>query len=175
MIGLTLEADGCRAAVGDRCRISNVGRQSVEAEVVGFSGDSLFLMPTDEPHGLSPNARVPRLKPGHPWILEYDGTFTEVHPQWIFNAPDGRVQIGLRRLRDVTKPPRFRTSVLFQWGGKRYRHPNLSATAYGGFVLFLFVLMAMPGLGDRLGTAPRIQDTMRWLLRGIDQLLSQGF
>ena len=58
MIGLTLEADGCRAAVGDRCRISNVGRQPVEAEVVGFSGDSLFLMPTDEPHGLSLNARV---------------------------------------------------------------------------------------------------------------------
>ncbi len=58
MIGLTLEADGCRAAVGDRCRISNVGSQSVEAEVVGFSGDSLFLMPTDEPHGLAPNARV---------------------------------------------------------------------------------------------------------------------
>ncbi len=58
MIGLTLEADGCQAAVGDRCRISNVGSKSVEAEVVGFTGDSLFLMPTDEPHGLSPNARV---------------------------------------------------------------------------------------------------------------------
>lgn len=58
MIGLTLEADGCRAAVGDRCRISNAGNPAVEAEVVGFSGDSLFLMPTDEPHGLSPHARV---------------------------------------------------------------------------------------------------------------------
>ncbi len=58
MVGLTLEADGCRAAVGDRCRISNTANPSVEAEVVGFSGDSLFLMPTDEPHGLSPNARV---------------------------------------------------------------------------------------------------------------------
>jgi flagellum-specific ATP synthase len=58
MVGLTLEADGCRAAVGDRCRISNAGMQNVEAEVVGFAGDSLFLMPTDEPHGLSPNARV---------------------------------------------------------------------------------------------------------------------
>ena len=58
MVGLTLEADGCRAAVGDRCRISNAGMQSVDAEVVGFSGESLFLMPTDEPHGLSPNARV---------------------------------------------------------------------------------------------------------------------
>ncbi len=58
MVGLTLEAEGCRAAVGDRCRISNTGQDSVEAEVVGFSGDNLFLMPTDEPHGLSPNARV---------------------------------------------------------------------------------------------------------------------
>ncbi|MFT5134847.1 MAG: flagellum-specific ATP synthase [Gammaproteobacteria bacterium] len=58
MVGLTLEADGCRAAVGDRCRISNAGNKSIEAEVVGFSGTSLFLMPTDEPHGLSPNARV---------------------------------------------------------------------------------------------------------------------
>ena len=58
MIGLTLEADGCRAAVGDRCQITNAGKQTVDAEVVGFSGDSLFLMPTNEPHGLSPNARV---------------------------------------------------------------------------------------------------------------------
>ena len=58
MVGLTLEAEGCRAAVGDRCRISNTAAQSVEAEVVGFSGENLFLMPTDEPHGLSPNARV---------------------------------------------------------------------------------------------------------------------
>ncbi|MFQ5660101.1 MAG: flagellar protein export ATPase FliI [Gammaproteobacteria bacterium] len=58
MVGLTLEAVGCRAAVGDRCRIVNTGTTNVDAEVVGFSGDNLFLMPTGEPHGLSPNARV---------------------------------------------------------------------------------------------------------------------
>lgn len=58
MIGLTLEAVGCRAAVGDICKIVNKGVADVDAEVVGFSGDSLFLMPTGEPHGLSPNARV---------------------------------------------------------------------------------------------------------------------
>lgn len=58
MVGLTLEADGCRAAVGDRCRIGNPGSTSIEAEVVGFSGENLYLMPTDEPHGLSPSARV---------------------------------------------------------------------------------------------------------------------
>ena len=58
MIGLTLEAVGCRAAVGDICKIVNKGVADVDAEVVGFSGDRLFLMPTGEPHGLSPNARV---------------------------------------------------------------------------------------------------------------------
>lgn len=58
MVGLTLEAAGCRAAIGDRCRVVSAGRELVEAEVVGFSGDRLFLMPTGEPHGLSPNARV---------------------------------------------------------------------------------------------------------------------
>jgi flagellum-specific ATP synthase len=58
MVGLTLEAAGCRAAIGDYCRIRNDENTSIEAEVVGFSGDNIFLMPTGQPHGLSPNARV---------------------------------------------------------------------------------------------------------------------
>ncbi|MCZ6893783.1 MAG: FliI/YscN family ATPase [Gammaproteobacteria bacterium] len=58
MIGLTLEAVGCQAAIGDRCRVFNPNGTDVDAEVVGFSGERLFLMPTGSPHGLAPNARV---------------------------------------------------------------------------------------------------------------------
>ncbi|MGB1800499.1 MAG: flagellar protein export ATPase FliI [Gammaproteobacteria bacterium] len=58
MVGLTLEAAGCRAAIGDYCRIRNDDNTAIDSEVVGFSGDNLFLMPTGQPHGLSPNARV---------------------------------------------------------------------------------------------------------------------
>jgi len=58
MVGLTLEAVGCLAAIGDRCRVLNAGGTDVDAEVVGFSGDRLFLMPTGQPRGLAPNARV---------------------------------------------------------------------------------------------------------------------
>lgn len=58
MVGLTLEAAGCRAAIGDYCRIKDDGQTLIDSEVVGFSGDNLFLMPTGQPHGLSPNARV---------------------------------------------------------------------------------------------------------------------
>jgi flagellum-specific ATP synthase len=62
MIGLTLEASGCQAAVGDRCDVLGSDGARVEAEVVGFSGNRLYLMPTGDIHGLKPNARVvPRL------------------------------------------------------------------------------------------------------------------
>jgi flagellum-specific ATP synthase len=58
MVGLTLEAVGCEAAVGDLCRVVTPTGKPVEAEVVGFSGNRLFLMPTAFPQGLAPNARV---------------------------------------------------------------------------------------------------------------------
>src|ERR1700741_2855380 len=58
MIGLTLEAAGCQAAVGDRCDVLASDGTRVAAEVVGFSGDRLYLMPTGDIHGLKPNARV---------------------------------------------------------------------------------------------------------------------
>jgi len=116
-----------------------------------------------------------KLKVGRPWILEYDGTRTEIHPQWIFNSPDGQVQLGLRRLRDLTTQPNVRRSFLTRVGGKRYEDPSMSAAAYGGFVLFLFALMALPGLGDRLGTAERIEDTIRWVVQGIDEAITGKF
>ncbi len=58
MVGMTLEAVGCEAAVGGRCLVDTAGGKQVEAEVVGFSGDKLFLMPTGDIRGLMPGARV---------------------------------------------------------------------------------------------------------------------
>ena len=58
MVGMTLEAIGCEAAVGSRCLIDGREGQTVEAEVVGFSGERLFLMPTGDMRGLMPGARV---------------------------------------------------------------------------------------------------------------------
>ena len=58
MVGLTLEAVGCRAAIGGRCDVINAAGEGVEAEVVGFAGESLYLMPTGDIRGLEPDARV---------------------------------------------------------------------------------------------------------------------
>lgn len=58
MVGLTLEAIGCEAAVGTSCDIVAPGNHHIEAEVVGFSGDKTFLMAMGESRGLIPNAKV---------------------------------------------------------------------------------------------------------------------
>ncbi|HSW32288.1 MAG TPA: hypothetical protein VLH36_01605, partial [Steroidobacteraceae bacterium] len=65
MIGLTLEATGCMAAVGDRCEIRTIEGAPVEAEVVGFGAERLYLMPTGDLQGLRAGARViPRARAG---------------------------------------------------------------------------------------------------------------
>jgi flagellum-specific ATP synthase len=56
--GLTLEATGCEAALGARCLIEGQDGSRVQAEVVGFAGDRLYLMPTSGLAGVMPNARV---------------------------------------------------------------------------------------------------------------------
>ncbi len=58
MVGLTLEATGCQAPIGSRCLIAGPQGVTIEAEVVGFAGERLFLMPTGDIRGLTPNARV---------------------------------------------------------------------------------------------------------------------
>ena len=59
--GLVLEAVGLRLSVGSEVMIELPLGSSLpmaEAEVVGFAGDRLFLMPTTEVAGLLPGARV---------------------------------------------------------------------------------------------------------------------
>lgn len=58
MVGLTLEAVGFQAPVGSRCEVLGGGQKPIEAEVVGFAGETLYLMPTGDMRGLVPNARV---------------------------------------------------------------------------------------------------------------------
>ncbi|MGV6850945.1 MAG: flagellar protein export ATPase FliI [bacterium] len=58
MVGLTLEVEGCEVPVGGRCLVGDRAETAIEAEVVGFSGDHLYLMPVGQVHGLMPGSRV---------------------------------------------------------------------------------------------------------------------
>jgi len=64
IIGIKLEAIGCQAPIGSRCQIITDGEESIEAEVVGFSDGSLFLMPEGNLRGAKLGARVVPLQTG---------------------------------------------------------------------------------------------------------------
>ncbi len=60
--GLVMEAVGLKMAVGSTC-VVELPNNRIEAEVVGFSGDKLFLMPENDVQGLIPGARVVPVEP----------------------------------------------------------------------------------------------------------------
>ena len=74
--GLVMEAVGLKLAVGSSCVVSLPDGQKVDAEVVGFAGDRLLLMPSTDVYGLVPGSRVIPVysnvqhppKPGSPYI-----------------------------------------------------------------------------------------------------------
>ena len=58
IIGMTIEAVGCNVAMGGHCLIDVDQDRSIEAEVVGFADNRIFLMPITRVEGLRPGARI---------------------------------------------------------------------------------------------------------------------
>lgn len=58
LVGLRLETSGLIASLGAACEITGFDGRTVDAEVVGFQGASLLLMPFTEPLGIGPGCRV---------------------------------------------------------------------------------------------------------------------
>lgn len=60
--GLVMEAAGLKLPLGSGCRIETPRGEMVEAEVVGFAGEKLYMMPTEDVYGLAPGAHVTPLE-----------------------------------------------------------------------------------------------------------------
>jgi flagellum-specific ATP synthase len=100
MVGMTLEAVGLGVAIGSRCLVSLRGGRYIEAEVVGFSEERVFLMPTEKFDGLQPGARViPLQKSSH----------IQVGPELL-----GRVIDGAGRPLDGKGPLGCRDTIDFE-------------------------------------------------------------
>lgn len=56
--GLVMEAAGLKLPIGAACRVLTDSGAEVEAEVVGFRDDRLYLMPQGDTEGVLPGARV---------------------------------------------------------------------------------------------------------------------
>ncbi len=116
--GLVMEAVGIKLPVGSGCLIHLQNGVKIEAEVVGFDGDRLFLMPQSDLDGVIPGAAVfPIVAPVHPDRLPFCRPRSETaacsHPR------------RLRRLQAPPGPLRRRDEP--RWSLKSRRSPALPA------------------------------------------------
>ena len=61
--GLVMEVVGLKLPVGARVAIVQADTAGLDAEVAGFAGERLFLMPTSEPQGIRPGATAIPFEP----------------------------------------------------------------------------------------------------------------
>lgn len=59
LVGLTIESSGPLVRIGELCMIAPIGSNAqIRAEVVGFNGDKVLLMPLGDMSGIGPGSRV---------------------------------------------------------------------------------------------------------------------
>ena len=58
LVGMRLETRGLMAPLGACCEVVGQFGHRVQAEVVGFNDETLYLLPFTEPHGIGPGAKV---------------------------------------------------------------------------------------------------------------------
>ena len=104
IVGLTIEAAGISAPIGAQCVIQSQSQdRGLSAEVIGFDGDLIFLMPLDSIEGISPGCRV---------------TLQSETPLGCFSlALKGRVIDGLGRPIDGRQEIEYDEEVSLELGG----------------------------------------------------------
>ena len=101
LVGLRLEARGIMAPIGSCCEVLGQSGQRIEAEVVGFSDKTLYLMPFSEPTGIGPGALVR--------VLSHSG-YANVGPELLGRVIDGRGE-------PLDGKPKPECSTRLGWGG----------------------------------------------------------
>ncbi len=129
----------------------------LEASIVGYT------IAVDAQH----HSRLRRDK--SEWVISYDETKAIVKAESVSEPKDGKVRIGLRQIQDLTKPERIKGAFWSRFLPSQDPTGSNGVVVYGGFMLFLFATMALPGLGDKLGTSTRIQNTVRWVVDNAGQ------
>ena len=93
--GLVMEATGIKLPLGSNCCIQAPDGGLVEAEVVGFSGEKLYMMPSEDVYGLAPGAQVTALETPPPILRAGERLATlHNHVDRVKHVPVGPALLG---------------------------------------------------------------------------------
>ncbi|TWT93203.1 hypothetical protein [Stieleria varia] len=152
----------CCPVTGDGRAKLKVGRKKFHVIVreTSIKGFTVEMKPGDVKRILSTKSAT----------LAFDDRRVDIEPESTNQIAKDKVLVRFALLREHAPKEKFRLKIPFFGRKNRDPHPDvsMSVAAYGGVVLVLFCVLAMPGLGDHLGTAPRIEAAVKTILQGFD-------
>lgn len=159
----------CRVAEEQSLGCLRIGRIRLRVHVDEKSIDGFTIRMTDDDL-----ARLRFRK--KEWVLEQLSEQSSVRPEWFLNHADGVVQLGLRRIADLTPPPPVPSGLaaLFSLKGIGACLSSCCEIWLGCAALLLLAILTLPGMGDYLGTAPRIRQGSSLIVRSFDEFF-RGF
>ncbi|MDM4016644.1 hypothetical protein [Roseiconus lacunae] len=145
--------------VGDAAATLHVGARKLNVQVRETCGGGFTL-------GLDPK-QVKKIRLGARYEMHYDDRRLLVAPEVFTQAVQGEPRLRVLTVREYEPKKRWAFRLPFSKGQRIVKHEGTigSTAAYGGFVLVLFCVMALPGVGDKLGTAPRIEAALNIMAR----------
>lgn len=104
VIGLVIESIGPEVSVGDRCTIASRRNGGIPAEVVGFKGSRVLLMPLGDMDGVAPGSIV--TADGEPYTVKVGDELLGRVFDGLGQPIDGKGSLpSLQRRPIVNKPP----------------------------------------------------------------------
>jgi len=138
-----------------------VGRSLLKVEVRETFGSGFTL-------GVAPKL-AKRIKSGRRYQLRYDDRRIEVHARGYVESQKGEFRLLVDIIHEYEPKERWAFRLPFTKGRRIMTHDLgiSSGAAYGGFVLILFCALSLPGIGDKLGTATRIEAALKLMGRNL--------
>lgn len=150
--------------VGDKTATLYVARRALKVFVRETSGNGFTL-------GIAPKLAT-KIKSGQRYELHYDDRRSEVIAETFAETVQGEARLRVGTIREFEPKERWAFRLPFTKGTRVITHDSAigSGAAYGGFVLVLFCVMSLPGIGDDLGTAPRIESAIAMMGENIQDV-----
>ena len=123
---------------------------------IGFSKYDVAVLDTSR-SGFSvkmPTKIAKKIREGDQCVLLYNDEVWEVQKEAQFASGKKSVNVGFSKVSDLTKIETPKGSIVASNKGFSAADPSFLMYL---MLAFIFVCLAMPGLGDNLGTAPKIR------------------
>ncbi len=141
----------CAIAPENSAAELRVGAKSYVVAVLDASRDGYTIR--------VPNAILSRIRGKHSCRLKFAGELSEVVTESEFADCYEFTNVGVKRIRDLTKikmPSGFQFSF-----GSMFSLQQDPALLLGLMIAFLLACFCLPGIGDQVGTAPKVSRAVK--------------